>query len=268
MTYQYAYRDSSNVRHDGTVVASSKDDAFKKLKAQGVKPFFVAPVPGLLNGILGLGKRGLAIIVLCGVCIALCVVMLHTRRLMQSTPQTLSAPDSELASAINSQTRRQPIGDVAVIDRGIRTGWADVFELEGDRFLAGFAVPGTPVAVRSTTEEEIRKALAAPSTKNQMQGTESDSLEARQIRAMVEGMKAELRKYFADGGTIAEYGRELVRRQDAEIAQRQRAQTSIEEDIRSGKSEAEIAASLETLNRQLRRMGIKPLTMPEKDEVR
>lgn len=261
MTYQYAYRDKENVRHDGTVVASSKDDAFKKLKAQGVKPFFVAPAPGLLNGILGLGKRGLAIIVLCGVCIALCVVMLHTRRLMQSTPQTLSAPDSELASAINSQTRRQPIGDVAVIDRGIRTGWADVFELEGERFLAGFAVPGRPVAVRSTTEAEIEEALAhrcSPSP------TTFTSIEARQIASMVEGMKAELRKYLADGGTIAEYGRELVRRQDAEIAQRQRAQTSIEEDIRSGKSEAEIAASLETLNRQLRRMGIKPLTMPER----
>ena len=265
MTYQYAYRDSSNVRHDGTVVASSKDDAFKKLKAQGIKPFFVAPAPGLLNGILGLGKRGLAIIVLCAVCLVLCAVMIHTRRSIQSTPQMLSVPDLELASAINSQTRRQPIGDVAVIDRGIRTGWADVFKLEGERFLAGFAVPGTPVAVRSTTEAEVKKALShrcSPSP------TTFTSIEARQIASMVEGMKAELRKYLADGGSIAEYGQELVRRQDAEIAQRQRAQTSLEEDISSGKSEAEISASLEALNRQLRRMGIKPLTMPEKDEVR
>ena len=265
MTYQYAYRDSSNVRHDGTVVASSKDDAFKKLKAQGIKPFFVAPAPGLLNGILGLGKRGLAIIVLCAVCLALCVVMLRTRHLMQSTPQALSAPDSELASAINSQTRRQPIGDVALIDRGIRTGWADVFELEGERFLAGFAVPGTPVAVRSTTEEEIKKALShrcSPSP------TTFTSIEARQIASMVEGMKAELRKYLADGGTITDYGRELMHRQEAEIAQRQRAQTILEEEVRRDKAESEIAATLDALNRQLRRMGIKPLTMPEKDKVR
>ena len=268
MTYQYAYRDSSNVRHDGTVVASSKDDAFKKLKAQGIKPFFVAPAPGLLNGILGLGKRGLAILVLGAGCLVLGYFALFAPDASPAPGTRHQAPSTQFDQAINSQTRRQPIGDVAVIDRGIRTGWADVFKLEGERFLAGFAVPGTPVAVRSTTEEEIRKALAAPSTKHQVPGTESDSLEARQIRAMVEGMKAELRKYLADGGSIAEYGQELVRRQDAEIAQRQRAQTSLEEDIRSGKSEAEISALLETLNRQLRRMGIKPLTMPEKDEVR
>ena len=254
------------MRHDGTVVASSKDEAFKNLKAQGIKPFFVAPAPGLLNGILGLGKRGLAIIVLCGVCFALAIILFRTSHFAPRTSH--SSPHSQLEQAINSQTRRQPIGDVAVIDRGIRTGWADVFELEGERFLAGFAVPGTPVAVRSTTEEEIRKALARGAEDSSQfpvtSSPESDGLEARQIRAMVEGMKAELRKYLADGGTIVEYGRELVRRQDAEIAQRQRAQTSIEEDIRLGKSEAEIAASLETLNRQLRRMGIKPLTMPER----
>ena len=252
-------------------MASSKDDAFKKLKAQGIKPFFVAPAPGLLNGILGLGKRGLAILVLGAGCLVLGYFALFAPSTKHLAPGTIlapgtrhQAPSTQFDQAINSQTRRQPIGDVAVIDRGIRTGWADVFNLEGERFLAGFAVPGTPVAVRSTTEEEIRKTLAAPSTKHQAPGTESDSLEARQIRAMVEGMKAELRKYLADGGSIAEYGQELVRRQDAEIAQRQRAQTSLEEDIRSGKSEAEISALLETLNRQLRRMGIKPLTMPER----
>lgn len=265
MTYQYAYRDSSNVRHDGTVVASSKDDAFKKLKAQGIKPFFVAPAPGLLNGILGLGKRGLAILVLGAGCLVLGYFALFAPDASPAPGTRHQAPSTQFDQAINSQTRRQPIGDVAVIDRGIRTGWADVFKLEGERFLAGFAVPGTPVAVRSTTEAEVKKALShrcSPSP------TTFTSIEARQIASMVEGMKAELRKYLADGGSIAEYGQELVRRQDAEIAQRQRAQTSLEEDIRSGKSEAEISALLETLNRQLRRMGIKPLTMPEKDEVR
>ena len=264
MTYQYAYRDSSNVRHDGTVVASSKDDAFRKLKTQGIKPFFVAPAPGLLNGILGLGKRGLAIFVLGVGCLVLGYFALIVPDANRQAP---SSHQSELDFAINSQTRRQPIGDVAVIDQGIRTGWADVFELEGERFLAGFAVPGTPVAVRSTTEEEIRKALAAAPSASSPTDTDL-SLEARQIRAMVEGMKAELRKYLADGGTITDYGRELVHRQEAEIAQRQRAQTILEEEVRRDKAESEIAATLDALNRQLRRMGIKPLTMPEKDKVR
>ena len=44
------------------------------------------------------------------------------------------------------QTRRYPIGDAAIIEKGILTGWSDVFEHEGDRFLASFAVPGVKAA--------------------------------------------------------------------------------------------------------------------------
>ena len=40
------------------------------------------------------------------------------------------------------QTRRQVIGDAAVVDKGIATGWADVFAEEGERFFASFAIPG------------------------------------------------------------------------------------------------------------------------------
>ena len=64
MKFQFAYRDSSNERHDGIVVASSKDDAFKKLRSRGIPPFFVAPAPGFFNKLSSIGKRWFAIIVL------------------------------------------------------------------------------------------------------------------------------------------------------------------------------------------------------------
>ena len=63
---------------------------------------------------------------------------------------------------MDDTTRRQIIGDTAIIEKGIRTGWADVFDLEGERFLASFAIPGVPAGQRSTTVDEIRKALDAP----------------------------------------------------------------------------------------------------------
>ena len=63
---------------------------------------------------------------------------------------------------MDDTTRRQIIGDTAIIEKGIRTGWTDVFELDGERFLASFAIPGVPAGQRSTTVEEIQKALDSP----------------------------------------------------------------------------------------------------------
>jgi hypothetical protein len=82
---------------------------------------------------------------------------------------------------------------------------------------------------------------------------------------MVEGMKHELRSYIASGGTIAEYGHELVVRQEAEIAHRNRAEHAILELARKGASDEEIVSRLDNFNRQFRRMGIKPLTMPKNE---
>ena len=56
-----------------------------------------------------------------------------------------------------------------------------------------------------------------------------EGLEARQIRAMVEGMKREARAYLAAGGTIVEYGKRLTERQDAEIAIYERTRAEIDD---------------------------------------
>ena len=66
---------------------------------------------------------------------------------------------------------------------------------------------------RNTSEKEFTLALEA-----KCEIDSSNSLEARQIKAMVEGMKNEARSYIAAGGTIVEYGKRLTERQDAEIA--------------------------------------------------
>ena len=169
---------------------------------------------------------------------------------------------SEILDTIDAQTRRQVIGDVAVIDKGIRTGWADVFELEGERFLASFAIPGVPAGQRSTSEEKLREALhCSPSPSAFTSG--SDGLEARQIRAMVEGMKQELREFLADGGTIRQYGKRLVQRQESEITYYHRAKTALDQTVAAKKGRAELAALLEKHNAALRRIGVKLIPMPE-----
>ena len=91
-------------------------------------------------------------------------------------------------------------------------------------------------------------------------------METRQIKAMVEGMKDELRRFVAAGGTIEQYGRRLVARQDDEIAIYNRANNEIEQAAKSNLGKTEIAELVDRRNDELRRMGIKPIQMPKDAE--
>ena len=247
MKFIYEYRTSDNVRHEGTVSAASRDAAFAALKAQGIRPGSVREAPGFFNKLFGKGKRWIAIAVLSALCGVLCVAFFGTRR-------TVSAPLSDL----DSMTRRQVIGDTAIIEKGIRTGWADVFPEEGERFLASFAIPGVPAGQRNTSEREIEEALA-----RKVGAMPDDGIEVRQIKSMVEGMKDELRRFIEKKGTVIEYGQRLVQRQEQELSYYNRAKAEVEQLHKSGASAQEVEALWERRNASLRRMGIKLVPLPE-----
>ena len=254
MRFLYEYRTADNAIRRDEIRAADRDAAFAALKARGIRPARMTEAPGVLNKIFGKGKRWLAIVVL-GIIVVFAVVE-NLRRDVTAVPQVL-------VSSFDSPTRRQVIGDAEVIARGIRTGWADVFELEGDRFLASFAIPGVPAGQRSTTEEKLREALDNKPSKHPNLPNIQTSLEARQIRAMVEGMKEELRQFLADGGTIAEYGAELVKRQEREVEYYQRAKREIEGAYRARKSYGDVERLLRDRNARLRKMGIRLVVLDE-----
>lgn len=246
MKFIYEYRTSDNRPCKGEISATNRDAAFAALKAQGIRPASVSEAPGFFNKLFGKGKRWIVIAVLAVALLALTAVMLALR------------PEIEVGVSFEDTTRRQVIGDAAVIQKGILDGWSDVFPDEGERFLAGFAVPGVPVSVRSTTESEIKDAL-----KRKIPVTKDDSLEARQIKSMVEGMKQELREFLADGGSIVGYGQCLVQRQEQEISYYNRAKAELNRLVEAKATKAEIRAFWEKSNDRLRRMGIKLLSFPE-----
>lgn len=242
MKFLYEYRTPDNAKHNGVICASDREAAYAALKQKGIKPSRFAEAPGFFNKLFGKGKRWIAIGALGILCAVLAVII-------RSTPKY---------AEIDSTARRHPIGDAEVIDRGIRTGWASVFPEEGERFLASFAVPGTPAGLRSTTEEEVKAALS-----RKIEVSADDSIEARQIKSMVEGMKRELREFLADGGTVKQYGRRLVQRQEAEIGYYHRAKAAVDAAVKDGKSDAAIAELLDKHNASLRRMGIRPVILPQ-----
>ena len=152
-----------------------------------------------------------------------------------------------------------------MIEKGIRTGWADVFTLEGDRFLASFAIPGVEPALRTTTEEKLKEALKGEATPSSLgsKSTTTSSLESRQIISIVEGMKREALAYLAAGGTLVGYGNRLVQRQQAELAHYNRVKTELETMQKSGLPEDELEALWERRNNELRQMGVKLVPMPD-----
>ena len=255
MKFRYGYRTKGNEKVEGVISAASREDVYAQLRREGRKPYMVESLPGLLNRLSGISKRWIAIGVLAILATALAVALGRAR-----TPAAPQA--STLDAVLDAPIRRQPIGDAEVIDKGIRTGWAEFFALEGDRFLASFAIPGTPPAIRSTTEEEIKEALrCSPSPSNFDSG--SASLEARQIRAMVSGLKQELREFLADGGTIKQYGRRLVQRQEEELGYYHRAKAELDRAIEAKRAQNEIITLVEKHNAALRKIGVKLLVLPD-----
>ena len=93
---------------------------------------------------------------------------------------------------------------------------------------------------------------------------QSGSLEARQIRAIVEGMKQELREFIAnDKHTIVEYGQRLVQRQDQEIEYYNRAKSEIDAAVEARMPQDELLSLWESRNAQLRNIGVKLVPLPE-----
>ena len=253
MKYKYIYKTSEGVRTEGMIDAPSRDDVFSTLRKQGVRPIKVLAADGSLdNGAVnGVRRRVVLCLVLGALCLGGVVAIMVGRGSM--TPP--SGEDDKLFSDTN---RRQILGDAVIIEKGIHDGWAEVFPHEGERFLASFAIPGVPAGLRNTTEEEIKAALGRacrPAT--------ADSIETRQIIAIVEGMKNELRAYLANGGTIKEYGQCLVARQEQEIGYYNRAKAEIDAAKKAKMPTAELEKLWETRNAELRNIGVKLVAWPE-----
>ena len=253
MKYTYAYKTSDGVRHEATMNAASREEVFAELRKRGIKAIKVVAADGTkANGeVRGVRKRVVAVLV------AFVSLGVGVVAYFSGTRSGGDLGGTLEASFQTDQARRQVIGDAAIIEKGIRNGWSDVFALEGERFLASFAIPGVKAGQRNTSEKEFAAAL-----ENKCIATDSDSLEARQIKAMVEGMKNEARRYLAAGGTIVEYGKRLTERQDAEIAIYNRVKADIEK-ARATMSEAAFMTYWEKRNDELRNLGIKTVGLSD-----
>lgn len=255
MKFRYKYKTSDGAQHEGIYSAPSKTAVYEELKKNGVKPFGVEPVPGFFNWLSGaLSRFWLAIV-------TPIVAVLVFNFLMPEEPSIGIVKvrdgnqDLTMDTFLTDTTRRQLIGDSSIIEASILNGWDNVFPEEGERFLASFAIPGYPAGVRATNVAQLEAALS-----RKVLPVAGDSIEAVQIKSMVEGMKEELREYVADGGTIEQYGERLVERQEREIAYYQRLKTELES---SSLPQDELYQLWQSSNDDLRNKGIRSIPLPE-----
>lgn len=134
-----------------------------------------------------------------------------------------------------------------------------LFRHETEQMLALYANPGEmvpPVPLSRHIEEDFLASLD-----RDIEISEDDTPEDAAKKEMVAWMKADLRKFVEDGGTVQEFFEVLQKRQDEESALTMEARHILYLLAKDGDNEATLKARDE-LNALLQEKGIAPLPLP------
>ena len=250
--------------------ASSREEVFETLRAQGIKAIKVVAADGSkANGeIRGVRKRVVvASIVVATLAAGLAVYLVGRvapRPPPESppTPATVTPPTPPVAYRNAKPLARQTING----DRQRIEAAAASLTNAAERLMAAFAEPGRPVvpalAATRPADAEFEASLREP-----IRIAETDFTEAVDLKRIVAKIKSDLRAYLADGGDIDGYLEELAKRQKLEVAYREKAEKHLARLCASapGKkaNKSEAYDYWLKANAQLQSMGIYPLPLPD-----
>lgn len=227
MKYQYFYQTKDNENRSDWITAKDRADAYTQLRKKGIRPYRVKgedPVrwqPWAIGGLI-------AVLVA-----ALVAVLVFGRGDLDRQPIG----------------RQQLTGNRTVISAGLENGWKDVLDTNLDRYLAAYAQPGWIALPPELTPEEmagLESELARP-----LAYADGEAPEVRQLRNIVAKMRAEMKTYLANGGSVADYLRFLEDRQDDERDFRNKAIDRIERAPESMRDAYRL-----NVNARLREMGL------------
>lgn len=239
--FHYFYQSKENKNLDGWIVAKSRDDAYAQLRKQSIKPYKVVGKDPIA------WKRWAAIAVL-----AVALAGTYAWLALRSEPV---APDEQFV-------RHQIYGAESVIRNGISTEWSACGLDEGERYLARYAQPGIKVAYRRKTPETASAVEASLS--RHLEVEDSELLEYRQLKQIVESIKDELREYIKSGGNVDGFLDRLQERQDQEVAYYNAANQELE-NAKATMPEDELYNLWAAKNAELRAIGLPMLKEPLSD---
>ena len=231
MKYRYLYQTKDNENREGWINARSRENAYAELRKAGIRPYRVIGDDPLNWKPYAAGA---AIVLLAT---ALAAVLLVGREDRRPHP------------------RAQLVGDRAVIDAGVYSGWTNVLSSALDRRLARYAQPGRYVEPSTPSAEECAALAAGLGEPLAYVGGEPP--EHRLLRNIVARMRADMRAYIEEGGDAAGYFEFLDERQAQEREFREKALDAVYRAPESLRARAWLG-----VNARLKDMGIEPLARP------
>lgn len=234
MKYVYHYQTSGNENRTGEIRARNRADAYARLRKQGIRPY-------RLVGDDPLNWRPWAV----GSLVALLAAALAF-----AVWRIRSAGDDR-----SPLPRGQLYGDASVIAEGVFSDWSKVLARPLDRYLAAYAQPGAfvpPPLLSSAEYAALESDLAAD-----VGYVKGERMEVRQLKNILAGMRDEMRRFLADGGTVGGYMEFLESRQRGEQAFRDKARAHVERAPQSL-----LYQTWTGVNAALRERGLAPIEMP------
>ena len=248
MLFSYSYKTSDNVRHEASIEAASRDDAFAALREKGIKPIKVEAVDGGSRGRAG-ARPSLKVVVL--IVLAACIVggvaWWFGRRGGDNAPYQVMTPQGPVTYSVAQPLARQRIaGDRSRIETAMvnvggnreadgRDGARPsqgIFQHAAEEWLARFAEPGRDVSGKTRPKVPPSAAEFVKCLKQPIRIANTDFTEVIDLKRIVTGMKLEMRAYLAGGGTVEQYLAELEKRQRLEISYRDNAQRRLDDMIK------------------------------------
>lgn len=234
MKYHYYYRDSSNTLLDGWISAKNRDDAYSKLKAQGIKP----------SKVVGRNPLDLWKWVVIGLLVLICAWLLII----------LLSDRQEARIAV----RNQLYGDPGTLKRLSADGWANTFASAGDVWFARHAIPANECG-----DEGVRVQLDTKLLKL----NPDDPEELSKMKRMINWMKLELKEYINGGGSIEDYIVLCCERQAAERGLKATVQARLDvvkAEVKNGNMNLSAAIDAwEAQNQMLKAAGLPTVFFPE-----
>ena len=256
MKFTYVYKSSDGVRHEAAIEAESREEVFEALRGRGIRPIKVVAADGSkANGeIRGLRKRAVFALVALAALVAGVVAYFGGERTGAATA----------ANSAMSAPRHQIYGDPATMEGLERGDFAAHLPRTGDQMLAVFAQPGKLMCARGANPRRIdEKSYGAfeayakndLAVENDIAINSADSREITELKQIVNGMRAEMREYLANGnGTPRSFWRRLNERTAQEIQIYERTRRELEKE-----TSEEV---WEQKNDALRRLGLRTIPNP------
>jgi len=257
MTFDYCYKTSDGQRHEGTVDAPGRDEAFAALRRQGIRPIRLSGAEDRRPA-GGRWQMRLAVAVLSAAVVLLAVMLYRARR---ASPPDGSASASQ-RRGIESQVvevpsggrvarprARKPISGMYPFTQELGELFAAAFEHPAEAYLARFAQPGLEVpplaegAAMELLEDDLQDALDDPIVIRA-----EDPRSVAELKRIVSGLKEEVSLLLASGKSLGEVRSWLEGRQRMEAAYRKQIIRRVDDGL----------ISLDEANSLLVSMGFAP----------